>query len=63
MSTVISLISIRKRTDPKIEPWGTPALMDFRADAAPGGTTLCLRSPNVYWQTIYPITFCICMLT
>ena len=27
-----------------MEPWGTPALMYFQADTAPGSTTLCLRS-------------------
>ena len=35
-----------------IEPWGTPALIDFDVQAAPGSTTLCFWSAKYFWTII-----------
>ena len=34
------LLQLRKRSGPKIEPCGTPALIDFQIEAPAGSTTL-----------------------
>ena len=43
MSFTMSFISMRNKSGPNIEPWGTPAVMLTQSDAPSGKTTLCLR--------------------
>ena len=44
MSFTISLIYNRKRRGPKMEPWGTPAQINFQSKTAPGNITRCFLS-------------------
>ena len=43
-SVTMSFIKIKKRRGPKIDSCGTPALIEFQSDVAPGMTTRCFLS-------------------
>ena len=48
--SVISLIYIKKRSGPSIEPWGTPAMTGSDDDALPFKTTYWVQSDKYDWN-------------